>query len=75
MSRKRTSEPPRGGHYQIETGLAGWQIVPTLSAQFIRESIVSAVMTQFIRRKIFSTQSGEFVAAVSQQLANQEMTI
>ncbi len=66
MSRKRTSEPSQIGCYRLENGLAGWQIVPTPLAQFIRDSIVSAVMTQFIRRKIFPT--------VSRQLAVQEMT-
>lgn len=74
MSRKQTSEPPRVGRCRIENGLAGWQIVPTPLAQFIRDSFVSAAMTPFVRRKIFSTLSGTLVATVSRQLTAQEVT-
>lgn len=73
MSRKRISEPPHVGCYRIENGLAVWRIVPTLSQQFIRDAIVSAVMTQFGGRKIFSTLSGKLVATVSRQLVKPEM--
>jgi hypothetical protein len=72
MSRKRTSEPPHVGCCRIENGLAGWQIVPTPLAQFIRDSIVSPVMTKLADRGIVQSLIAQFagnriVAALRRQ--------